>query len=321
MKYVFSNISLSSVKVLAHVNDGQQVVNVIYRDKKPRLCYKGHEVFSSDRQSSDRFSQVTNDLLVELYKDSPKVKIFKSTGKVPGAECLNKFLSDAPGALGKKKVEVLDISDDRNNIQRSLDHTFNAGEGLDIGCLVKNLGVFKRKIHSLSMMLLAIKQDALALARTKIIKQMWGSDKIQDIFDSLRENLANDDQWAKIDMYEELLNKSVSCLQVKFKGELLGQCKRESDVISEILIPEVINNYESIKKLLFKAVAVLSVLAHLDKIFKQHTSYPAFYFLDEALYESFDQEYNYLLKVLLEIPKIEEKVVYPLDVIRMQYLN
>ena len=170
--------------------------------------------------------------------------------------------------------------------------------------------------------LAAAKDGASMLTRGKLVSSMWGAKETQCILDDVREKLVGDNKsWDKIDLYSEMLDKSLARLATKFNTDLIEVCDEEKRFAAEVLIPQILDSYDKLKDLLIKCIVSLAPLVYIDEVFKEKTTYPAKWFLAEDVMGGLRQDYDTLIKFLTEIPNIELRVIDPLDFIRAQFIN
>lgn len=318
MKHLIRKISSSKSKIHAHIKMGDDTINIISKTGSIRFIYNGYELFRCDKRASEKIVGMFRDISPYLCKEGcgSDVSVLQRPEDAVALEIVN---TSIPAVFGDKKVIVGDIPDQGEGIKQTLSPVGEVSMAQE--CLVKNLGVLAKKITNVCKMLNALYQDSIMMTRKKLVDTMWGAKVMQGIIDSIKSEMCSDPRWQKIDIYSEMICKSIKRLQVKLSTDLKDVCQEEQRVIAEVLIPNIITNYEALKDLIIKAVMEAGILAHIDADFKKNTSYPANWFFDETMLKGIQQEYEFLLNFLCEIPKIEGRVIDPLDMIRLQFLS
>ena len=314
MKHLFNKISRVKPKVLVRVKAGSTTFNIILNDKTPELTCNGYGIlkFASRDNLADWIESTIHNILpaIEDVKGL-KIAIYRDQDD----PYTNAILEKIKPAL-TETIVIKNLHEDTHGEQ-------DTPEGFDVKDInnehiIKNLALFGKKLSNLSKILMAAYEDAELLIRKKLVKTMWGADFLQKIFDNIKLYFLQDDSWDKLETSAELIQKSIERLRHKLSIASVESNNEECQVISNILIPNVIGNYESIKGMIEKAVLHLNSLVNIDRCFKEHTTYPATWFFDEAMFKGLQQEYEYLLKFLHDIPKIERYVMEPLDFLRVR---
>ena len=104
-------------------------------------------------------------------------------------------------------------------------------------------------------------------------------------------------------------------------SDCMSASPEEKKVIGEIIIPAITDNYEKLKNIVINTLVEMPTIVYVDDVFKKFTSYPVQFFFDEDLLDHVRQNYEALIKFVLDIPKIEAKVIDPLDFMRMRLSN
>jgi hypothetical protein len=115
--------------------------------------------------------------------------------------------------------------------------------------------------------------------------------------------------------------KSIERLIHKLSTDLVKVCSEEQKMICTIIIPNILSNYEQLRAIVSKALLSLTSLIYVDMLFKKMTSYPASWFMNGNMLEDMKQDYQKLLGFMMQVPRIEQSVIYPLDFMKMQYLS
>ena len=141
---------------------------------------------------------------------------------------------------------------------------------------------------------------------------------MQEMLESIHQEIADNDKWDRIEFFSNIIIKSIDRLIHKLATELSSVCMEEKKVIYNILIPNILDGYEQFKQVVGSALMSLSSLAYIDVIFKKTTSYPATLFMSSSMLGDLNQDYQKLLGLLKDMPRIERQVIYPLDMMRLQ---
>jgi hypothetical protein len=207
---------------------------------------------------------------------------------------------------------------DVTNLSENLYSDFKL-ENIIYSKLVENLKIFKRKVKEICGLLMFIAETSTLLTRRKITESMWGAKTMQDIMNKIRGEMFRDSKLERVELLNELMEKSIDRLISKLSTDL--ESVNEKVMVSNMFIPDVINGYEELKSLMLNAAVNSAALVYIDESFRKQTSYPAEWFLDPAVLEAFDTGYDTLLGYIMAIPKIEEKVIDPLDFVKFKILQ
>lgn len=324
MKHLVKNILSSKARILTHMKIGsKEALNIVSSGRNAKIILNGYEIFSCNKNSKSmkKLADVTQNISVRLAERpaSTKLVILKDPEDILVKELLEALVTGIEDIFEKDNMNIKNLPKDRADIQKTLNPKQNIAVSLDHSHIMNNLGVLSKKVSNVCKILDAAHQDALMLTRKKLVSTMWGAKAIKNILDEIREEMIQDAKWNKIDLYSEMICKSIRRLQSKLQTNLSEVCEEEQRIISEVLIPNIINNYGSLKELVIRAVYNLGILSNIDEIFKKHTSYPAAWFFDEVMLKGIQQEYDYLIKFICEIPKIEKCAIDPLDFARYRY--
>jgi len=321
MKHLFNRIAASNSKVIAHIKMGDDTFNIVSRDSSVYGVYGGCDIFKSATLSEPegKIASLVKDFIKEYVKSS------KCTGvtvlKDKSAIDLDSFLEQIKSIPGIKKVVIKCLPGDMTEINKSLRADFDVGKAVDSKNLVGSLQNLYGLVVDLNNTLKVCREDALTLTQGRMVDTMWGAKSMQQALCEISKKIADDVEWDRAEFFTTLITKSIECLIRKLSTDLSKVCAEEQKVICTVLIPNVLKNYEQLKAIASRALLPLSTLIYIDTAFKQATSYPATWFMNGNMLQDLEQDYQKILGFMMQIPRIEKSVIYPLDFLKMQYLS
>lgn len=223
--------------------------------------------------------------------------------------------------IGPEKVTIRIIPLGGIGLEKTLHSDFDVESTADIPALVGALKNFVSVIREMTTILKVCHDDALTLTQGHMVDTMWGAKEMQGMLCGLREEIEGNTRWEKIEFFAGLIEKSIERLMLKLGTQLAQVCTEEKKVICNVLIPNIIDNFQQFKTAATDALLSLSSLVYIDTIFKKMTTYPATWFLSGGMLNDLGQDYQKLLGFVGQIPAIEKKIIYPLDFIKMTLLN
>jgi len=137
----------------------------------------------------------------------------------------------------------------------------------------------------------------------------------------MKKNVCEDSDWEKIEFYTNISIKSIDRLIHKLNVSLFDVCDEEKKVVNTVLIPNIIQNFEKIKTITSNVLKMLSNFVYIDEVFKKNTSYPASWFINSDMFEDIKLDYKNLILFVLKIPRFEQEIIYPLDMMRHSFIN
>ncbi|MBD3260082.1 MAG: hypothetical protein GF334_00085 [Candidatus Altiarchaeales archaeon] len=326
MKHLIKKVSASRANIITHFKVGDDTLNVVQRDGCIRGVLNGYEIFSTPhvKEAGTTFGYFLENLLSNLVsnKKPTQVIIFrKSPQSDPEKSYMRKVVPDLKHAVGPKKVCLKRMPVDASEIRETLLPDFKVEKTLNYDCMAHNLKVFGKKTASLCGGLTRVKDDAIMLTRKRLVQSMWGSDKVQKILDDIKDDVHSDERFKKIALYNQVMQKALGRLEYKMKTQKFSSDIEEKRMVSDVLIPTIIENYDNLKGVIGATVGAVTPLVYIDDAFKKHTSYPAKFFLSQELLDALKQDYDGLVRFAVQIPKIEEMVIDPLAFIKLRCLS
>ena len=328
MKHLIKKISAARSNVLTHIKMGEDTLNVVCRDDALRGFYNGYEILCAPRtkEASMTMGYVLGDVLTASLAKSDKkaaVLVLENPRETDISQgYMSKILPDLKHAAGSRNVAVKRFPQDITVIQASMNPQSHTEKTADYETLQHNLRIFGNKVTHVAQTLSNAKDDAYMLTRKKIDPNMWGSAPVQQTLDTVHGDIIKEqDNWDKTDLCNELITKALSRLCTKIQGGVNQVSPADRQMIGMILIPTILSNYESLKALVMHALMCLAPLVYVDEAFKQHTSYPAKWFMSEDVMDGLQQNYDTLVKFATQVPGIESKIIDPISLMRFTFTS
>ncbi len=323
MKHLIQKYSYTRSDIVGHISSGNFGFCLISSDNSIRGIVNGSEVLKEEKnkEAHETIAPVLAGLIHNFVPSPEKgVVIYKSEwpviGKASSSQYLDSLFEYLPRYYKASVIQILDKPKEPRNMEDSLSPRFNITGTIPPEALKVNLSVFLSKLRDLPKVLQGGIEDSMMLVRKKLVPSMWGAKMTQKFIDNARNKILRDsDSWSKIEFHMDMINKSVLRLLVKLSDNMNEEDRK---IVSAILIPNIINNYEALKDTVIKASMALTPLVYIDDVFQKNTSYPASWFFTDDIVKSVKNCYDYLLKFLSEVPIIESKVIYPLDLYKVQ---
>jgi len=319
MKHLIKKISVANSDVIGHINFGNKKLALIAKNNDISSIYDGYEVynFNYSKKSASNHLGVISALINEIgNKLDNKIVVYKDSWNSKYS-----FIDTIVPSLDKDKFIIRNKSKDLIDNDNLIASYFNIDNAINLKYLCKNLEVFKNKIKSIEDSV----RDGVDIVRTlthiKLVKTMWGSKKLQDIIDTVKDDFSEKTFNNNLDVSLEMLDKSVDRLIKKFGTDILKICEEEKKFIVSILIPNIIKNYENLKSLIMKLLSFLSTLVNLEKTFETNIKCPVSWFINNSDITSANDIYKELINFIIQIPAIESKLIDPLDFYRLQLLS
>lgn len=184
---------------------------------------------------------------------------------------------------------------------------------IDTSILATNMNVLSKKINNLSLILKNALRNASVVTGRKLINSMWGAGNTQKYLDSQHRIIeASVEKFDSMEYHRETIERASGRLLSRLK--MVEASSKECETLQKVVIPNVIDSYENIKKCLGDSLVKISPLLDIDKIFKGNTNYPAKWFISEEILINLEEDYDHLLAFLIQIPKIETMSILPLDI-------
>jgi hypothetical protein len=318
MKHLLKKISASKSNIIAHIKMGDDTFNLTTREDKVQATYNGCDVLSASKtkESTEKITHVVQDFIGYYLKDSKNASVSVFKNKESGDfDSLMEQLKDIPGI---KKIVIKTLPDNARDIEKTLHPDFSPEKGIRNSAIIKCLEDFSNIVGEICTLLNVSRNDALTITQGRLVGTMWGAKPMQEMLESIHQEIADNDKWDRIEFFSNIIIKSIDRLIHKLATELSSVCMEEKKVIYNILIPNILDGYEQFKQVVGSALMSLSSLVYIDVIFKKMTSYPATLFMSSSMLGDLNQDYQKLLGLLKDMPRIERQVIYPLDMMRLQ---
>jgi len=316
MKHLLKKIALQNVKVLAHAKVGSSAFNVFSKEGRVHASYNGCNIFDLEKNDIVKVAAVWSDIIKKMASSSKAaVKVYVDDQTPEMTPCSDRIKADLPTTVIKS------IPRNTAPIEETMQDEFSVDDIGGYDHLIKSLLRLKGIIGDLSTVLNVCRNDAITLSEGKLVGTMWGAKPMKDVMCGIHSGIVGDGSWEKVEFYWTMLSKSIDRLILKFQTDLAKVCQEEKRVINMVLIPSVLDSYNQIKATAARALMSLSSLVYSDAVFRKHTSYPARWFLNGGMLDDVCGDYNKLITFLMQTPEIEKDVVYPLEFMRMKFIN
>lgn len=319
MKHLLKRVSAANSKVIAHIKMGDDIFNIISRDSGVYGMFRGCDILNcgSFTDHGGRVANVIKDFIGEYLKgrDCHSLSVLRDKN----ANDLDSLLEQLKGIPGIKKVMIKTIPEDMTEINKSMHPEFSIERAVDYQALAKSLRGVSIIISDMTNTLNVCRADALTLTQGRLVNTMWGADSMQRMISDLHDEIAENSAWDKVEFFSSLIVKSIDRLIHKLFTNLIAVCDEERKMICTVLIPNILSNYEQLKKVISSALVSLSSLIYVDMMFKEKTSYPAAWFMNGSMLEDLKQDYQKILGFMMLIPRIEQEIIYPLDFLKLQH--
>lgn len=324
MKQIIKRYSNIGAEVLGFIRIGNDTIALISKDKDIKGILNGCEIFKtgSIKESQDNIAYVISDLVHNIYsKSKPEnFTVYKdhwASTNFPMGAVLDQIIVNIKDRV-KVAVKV-----------RSKESSSNYETTLSFGkinpeILNKNVAVFNSKMGNACVVIQNIMKYASIIAGHAFGNNdnVWGATNIQKYMDSVKSKIATiRSEIDRLEFYREMFYKNSNTLSLKLASSAVMNNPEERKVISQVLIPDIISNYENVKNLATKVAFLTSPLIYVDGLFRKNTNYPVSWFISDDVILNLKDDYELLINFLQDIPKIESNVVVPLDVYSTQILK
>lgn len=325
MKQVVKRCLNIGSDVLGFVHIGDSSLALISKDKDVKGVLNGYEIFrvNNFKDNTENITYIVSDLIQNIYnKNKPECfSIYKDhwgSEKYPMQEMLYQIVANV-----RKNIKVaikLKSKEANTNFGPSLSISKNINPKI----LNRNINVFSTKLSNASIILGNFIKYASIILDHKFGRNedLWGASNIKKHMSIIKNKVASNNlKVHKIDFYKEMVEKTSSKLSLKLSSEAVMHNPEEKRVVSQVLIPELINNYENFKDLATGAIVILSPLIYVEDMFRKNTNYPANWFVSDDVLMNLSEDYKLLINFMQEIPRIEANVIVPLEMYGSQILK
>jgi hypothetical protein len=324
MKHLIKKYSLNRSTIIGHVQVNDSGISVIAKDNVIRTLVNGCDVFNVPMNNNyiDIVAPVLADIVILLKKAEDKTKVLINTedwntdDEFQAKELLNRTIGYVSPQIDENSLVIKKKIPGERNLNQFLSPTSSISTPITYDVLRQNLEKMCKKLRGVSAVLQEGIDSGMMLTRKKLVNTMWGAKPTQLFLDKSRLKLSeNIEKNGKLDFLCDLIEKGL--MQLGNKTKDLSKLENKK-YICNIIVPDIINNYESIKDIVIKGVGALTPLVYIDEIFQKNTSFPSNWFVSDELMENIKNTYESLIAFLATIPKIESRVIYPLDFYKHQ---
>jgi len=317
MKYLLSNIKASNCKVLAQFKAGDTSYCLNSFGKISNITINGHDIIdcSDAGVDYDKIAYLLKDLIVKgaavCMPHSIQAYMRKDVR-------LSEAILDA---LKKDLDSSIKIVNQSMEIPESCPVKLNLEEAFAPDKFIKKIKEFAQTIHDINETLRVCREDILMISCGRLVNTMWGAKPTQRILEGMKSSVAEDDDWERVEFYVNMILKSIDRLVHKLDGTLFDVCDEEKKVVNMVLIPNILQSFEKIKMIVSNVLKMLSNFVNIDEVFKKNTSYPANWFINADMFEDIKLDYKNLVLFALKIPRFEQELLYPLDMMRHSFIT
>lgn len=315
MKQLIKRYAAVRSDLVGFVQIGPDALTLIKKEGSVRGILNGCELFASDYgdDTKDRVASLLGNVIEHLcHKNGcSQLTIYANDWK---SEEGPNLLRDTLACLGEvTKVRVASSRRSKVNYHPMP----KVSEHIDQYALSKNLGVLNRKISNIVGVLRSTIKNASIVSGRKLVQSMWGAPETQKYLDNEHSKVAS--QQAALDkaeLYQEMIARATTKIAARLNSSTIGADDRI--MLKTMLIPDLIECYEGLKKLASDVLLTASPLLHVDRVFMANTQYPATWFVSEEVMNDLREDCGHIASFLGEVPKMETNATIPLDVLASQ---
>ena len=322
MRQLIKRCSNIGANVIGFIRVGSNTLSLIQKKEEVKGVLNGCEIFKTANLNKVKESVacVLSDLILNLNeKEKPEsLIIYKdhwASDVYPTQEIADKIIGNL------KKTIKLAVKVRAKEASVAFEPELRIRGKIDTKVLDKNAHVLNRKMANI----IGVLQSAIKYAniivnhKFKDKNSAWGLQTIQNHVDDVRGRLnVNASEINKTDFYREMTARMINKFSLKLCSEECLNNPEEKKMISQVIVPEILDNYEKVKDLTSKTIITIAPLVYIDELFKKSTNYPVNWFVDEDVTMNLDEDYRFLIDFLQEIPRIEANAIVPLDIFKDQ---
>lgn len=317
MKHLLNNIKTSNCKILAQFKVGSVSYNLNAIDSNTKIAINGHDIIDCNEPDVgyEKIASLLKDFIVNGASLNKPTSIQAYLNKEAN---ISKSFIDS---LKKELESSIKIVTQSMEIPHSTTVKLNLEEAFAPDLFLKKIREFAQSLHDINETLKVCREDISMLSCGRLVDSMWGAKKTQKILEDLKSRVSEDGDWEKIEFYVNMILKSIDRLAHKLNSSLFDVCDEEKKVVNTVLIPNIIQSFEKIKEVVSRVLKMLSNFVCIDEIFKKNTSYPANWFINAEMFEDIKLDYKNLILFALKIPRYEQEILYPLDMMRHSFVT
>lgn len=312
MRYLIKKISASKSKTIAQFKRSNNDFRIVSSGKDIKLTINGHDALDLNK-SNNNYERIAHLIRDIVLKDCDNLSIIEAYINNNSIDPIIKDIKESDSDIQFK------IVDQAMEIPRS--HSINLEDTYNYDLLIPKLKNLSNILHDVNETLRVCRDDALSVTGGKLISTMWGAKPTQDMIVEFNNNISGDREWDRAEFYVNIIMKSIQKLIHKMDTDLLKVCDEEKKVVSNVIIPNILQSFDRIKSIVSNAVIMLSNLIYIDEVFKKNTTYPASWFINNNMLEDLKLDYQNLINFILMIPNFEREIIYPLDIIKHKLIN
>jgi hypothetical protein len=317
MKHLLNNIKVSNCKVLAQFQVGDLFYNLNIMGKFSSISLNGHEIIDCSNVGMEygKIAHLLKDLVVNGAASSNSASLWAYLNK-------DAKLSDALMNNLKRDLDSsIKIINQSMEIPRMVPSKLDLEEAFALDKFVKKIIEFSQNIHDINETLRVCRNDILSISCGRLVNTMWGAKPTQQILENMKNMVANDENWERIEFYANMIIKSIERLTHKLNGTLFDVRDEDKKVAITVLIPNILQGFDKIKEVVSNVLKMLSNFVYIDEVFKKNTSYPANWFINSDMFEDVKLDYGNLILFALKIPRFEQEILYPLDMMKHSFVS
>lgn len=316
MKHLLNNIKASNRKTLAQFKVGNISYNLNILDKISNITINGHDIIDCRDVTPDyeKVAYLLKDMIIKGVSISKPESIQAYINKEANLS------SDFLKGIKKELASSIKIINQSMEIPHNTKVKLNIEESFAPDKFIKKIKEFSQSLHDINETLKVCRDDILMLSCGRLVDSMWGAKKTQKMLEDVKKQVAEDRDWDRVEFYVNMILKSIDRLSHKLNTTLFEVCDEEKKVVNTVLIPNIIQNFEKIKEIISNVLKMLSNFVYIDEVFKKNTSYPANWFINADMFEDIKLDYRNLILFALKIPRYEQELLYPLDMMRHSFL-
>jgi len=312
MRHLIRKLTASTMEISGQIKVGNDSVNVVSDGPRYHCMLNGYDVVSGDDGS---FTTVVSDLVSRMFKQSKPRSVVVLRG--PSEDQMQAVVERLKKELGEGKVSVKGLNGDGAKVVEPAE--LKLDDALNMDALSHNVGVLADKVATVASAVFQANDAAMMLTRKKIVESMWGAKEMQGILDGVRLKVdaGSPSMWTGVEVSNDMLSKS----SVRLRRKLSSEDPDDGMMMASVLIPGVNDSYSKIKGMVSEAAVSVAPLVYIDDAFHKNTRYPASWFLSEEVMEKLASNYEALLGFMMQVPRIESKVIDPLSFVRMRIID
>jgi hypothetical protein len=317
MKHLLRNIKVANCKVLAQFKVGDLSYTLNSIGKTSNISINGHDIIDcSDVDTEyDKIAHLLKDLIVKGSTISNPTTIQAYMRKDI------KFSDTILSTLKKDLDSSIRIINQSKEIPDSTPVKLDLEKAFAPDNFIKKIKEFAQALHDINETLKVCREDIMMISCGRLVNTMWGAKPTQRILESMKNTVAEDENWERVEFYVNMILRSIDRLSHKLNSSLFDVCDEEKKVVSTVLIPNILQSFDKIKVIISNVLKMLSNFVNIDEIFKKNTSYPANWFINADMFEDIKLDYKNLVLFALKMPRFEQELLYPLDMMRHSFIT